>query len=81
MDVFHHSLVRQFDAATNDLAVLHDTLHGDVLPQLQLELALTDPDIKWLSEWLSDTGTSSESDSSTFERPPPSFGLSHSQGE
>jgi hypothetical protein len=50
-------LVLEFDAARSDLAALRDTLHDHVLTQLKLELALTDPDIAWLSEWLSDTGT------------------------
>jgi hypothetical protein len=50
-------LVLQFDTATSDLAALLDALHAHVLPQLRLELALPDPDVAWLSEWLSDTGT------------------------
>ncbi|KAF8554237.1 hypothetical protein OG21DRAFT_1462921 [Imleria badia] len=50
-------LVLEFDAARSDLAALRDTLHDHVLTQLKLELALTDPDIAWLSEWLSDTGS------------------------
>lgn len=50
-------LVLEFDSARSDLAALRDTLHDHVLTQLKLELALTDPDIAWLSEWLSDTGT------------------------
>ncbi|KAG6369127.1 CRAL-TRIO domain-containing protein [Boletus reticuloceps] len=48
------SLVLQFNNATADLAALLDTLHDHVLQQLQLELALSDPDTVWLSEWLSD---------------------------
>ena len=60
MDILQENnerLVLQFDTATSDLAALFDTLYGHVLPLLRLELALPDPDIAWLSEWLSDTGT------------------------
>lgn len=56
MDCLDDRLAVQFDGARPDLAALLDTLHDDVLPQLQLELALPDPDAAWLDEWFSDIG-------------------------
>ncbi|KAH0828170.1 CRAL-TRIO domain-containing protein [Lanmaoa asiatica] len=50
-------LVLQYDIARFDIAALLDTLHDDLLPQLALELALSDPDIVWLDEWLSDVAS------------------------
>ncbi|KAG8214253.1 CRAL-TRIO domain-containing protein [Butyriboletus roseoflavus] len=50
----NRKLVLQYDTAKADVSALLNTLHDDVLPQLTLELILSDRDIAWLSEWLSD---------------------------